>query len=215
MRAEPTGTSPRYTGRPEDNVGAGRRIQTRRLCLTRPSSRSMNWHRGERSLLASSALEVRHAPGVVQVIRGPRAQSLGSTLTGPRRRLGRLYSGGGAQSDRPVLVQSHWRLATTRRGWPPPRCERGRIPRSTLVRRAGDTGRISGDTGRISRWTRLAPATNPVERDSAAMAYDPTSGTLILFGGDDGTNFAGLPRSTIAAEPVLRGRRSARGILHA
>jgi hypothetical protein len=32
-------------------------------------------------------------------------------------------------------------------------------------------------------WTQQAPATSPPARDSAAMAYDAVTGTIVLFGG--------------------------------
>ena len=52
LRAKPTGTSLQYAGRLEDTVGAELSIQNRRMCLTQPTSRSVDWHRGERPVLA-------------------------------------------------------------------------------------------------------------------------------------------------------------------
>ena len=42
----------------------------------------------------------------------------------------------------------------------------------------GDTWLWSG-----SDWTELSPATSPSPRESAAVAYDPASGELVLVGG--------------------------------
>jgi hypothetical protein len=35
-------------------------------------------------------------------------------------------------------------------------------------------------------WTKLSPSTNPPSRFNAAMAYDPNSSQIVLFGGCDG-----------------------------
>ena len=49
----------------------------------------------------------------------------------------------------------------------------------------GDTWTWNGTT-----WTQQNPATSPPSRGTAAMAYDATSGQLLLFGGDgNGTGF--------------------------
>ena len=37
-------------------------------------------------------------------------------------------------------------------------------------------------------WTQLSPATSPPARESAGIAYDPTTGTVVLFGGEDNSN---------------------------
>ena len=37
-------------------------------------------------------------------------------------------------------------------------------------------------------WTQLFPANSPPGRGSAATAYDPTTGTVVLFGGEDNSN---------------------------
>jgi hypothetical protein len=36
----------------------------------------------------------------------------------------------------------------------------------------------------VLNWAKQSPATDPPARDSAAMAYDPATGTVVLFGGD-------------------------------
>ena len=38
----------------------------------------------------------------------------------------------------------------------------------------------------VPTWTKQAPATHPSARDSAAMAYDAATGTMVLFGGETG-----------------------------
>ncbi len=35
-------------------------------------------------------------------------------------------------------------------------------------------------------WTRVSPATSPPVRDSASMAYDSATGSVVLFGGANG-----------------------------
>jgi hypothetical protein len=40
-------------------------------------------------------------------------------------------------------------------------------------------------------WTQLSPATSPPVRDDAAMAYDPVTNQLLLFGGSNVTGFLG------------------------
>ncbi len=42
-------------------------------------------------------------------------------------------------------------------------------------------------TGAVTEWTALSPATNPPARSGASMTYDPGTGQLVLFGGNDGT----------------------------
>jgi hypothetical protein len=37
-------------------------------------------------------------------------------------------------------------------------------------------------------WTQLSPAASPPARGAAGMAYDPTTGTVVLFGGSDNAN---------------------------
>jgi hypothetical protein len=44
----------------------------------------------------------------------------------------------------------------------------------------GDTWTWDGST-----WTKQAPATSPPAREFASMAYDPATGNLVLFGGDN------------------------------
>jgi len=44
--------------------------------------------------------------------------------------------------------------------------------------------------GRTGRWSNRTPAVSPPGRDSAAAAYDPVRGVVVLFGGDSG----GAPR---------------------
>jgi hypothetical protein len=46
----------------------------------------------------------------------------------------------------------------------------------------GDTWTWSGG------WTQLSPATSPPARESAGTAYDPSTGTVVLFGGWDNSN---------------------------
>jgi hypothetical protein len=50
-------------------------------------------------------------------------------------------------------------------------------------------GPVYGDTW-IWRggWTQLSPANSPPARGGAGIAYDPTTGTLVLFGGSDNSN---------------------------
>jgi hypothetical protein len=38
----------------------------------------------------------------------------------------------------------------------------------------------------VLTWTRQAPATHPPARSEAAMAYDPATGNMVLFGGQGG-----------------------------
>jgi hypothetical protein len=42
--------------------------------------------------------------------------------------------------------------------------------------------------GTTTTWTELLPATSPPVRDSASMAFDPATGQLILFGGENQNN---------------------------
>jgi hypothetical protein len=51
----------------------------------------------------------------------------------------------------------------------------------------GEVPRIRYDDTWIWRngWTQLSPATSPSARGGAGMAYDPTTGTVVLFGGND------------------------------
>jgi hypothetical protein len=39
---------------------------------------------------------------------------------------------------------------------------------------------------RENRWSQLSPATIPPARQGAGMAYDPTTGTVVMFGGCPG-----------------------------
>ena len=50
----------------------------------------------------------------------------------------------------------------------------------------GDTWTWNGTT-----WTQQTPATSPEARYSAAMAYDPSSGQVVLFGGSSNSNLLG------------------------
>jgi hypothetical protein len=63
--SEPTGTSPRCAGRPEGEIGAGRRIPAQRLCLVEASSRSVRTLRGERLLPVSRRTIGRSGVAVV------------------------------------------------------------------------------------------------------------------------------------------------------
>jgi hypothetical protein len=58
------------------------------------------------------------------------------------------------------------------------------------------TNTIDSDTWAFAhgQWTKLAPAVSPPARAAAAMAYDPTDATTVLFGGTSnfGSNRAGL-----------------------
>ena len=38
-------------------------------------------------------------------------------------------------------------------------------------------------------WVQLSPANSPPARSYATMTYDPVSGKVIMFGGDDGTTY--------------------------
>ena len=49
-----------------------------------------------------------------------------------------------------------------------------------------DTWTYDGTT-----WTRQSPTTSPRGRINAAMAYDPTIGQLVLFGGTAATPYYG------------------------
>ncbi|MGA3076731.1 MAG: kelch repeat-containing protein [Bryobacteraceae bacterium] len=50
-----------------------------------------------------------------------------------------------------------------------------------------------GDTWIWRRgWTQLSPAASPPERGGAGMAYDPATGTVVLFGGSDNSSGAVL-----------------------
>ena len=42
--------------------------------------------------------------------------------------------------------------------------------------------------GAAGSWTQLSPANSPSARSSAAMAYDPANGGLVLFGGGDASS---------------------------
>jgi len=47
---------------------------------------------------------------------------------------------------------------------------------------------VSASAGDLT-WTQLFPATSPSPRSIAAMAYDPVSQKIVLFGGYDGTQY--------------------------
>ena len=50
----------------------------------------------------------------------------------------------------------------------------------------GDTWTWDGTT-----WTQLSPAASPPARYEATMAYDPATGDMVLFGGDNGSGAVG------------------------
>ena len=54
---------------------------------------------------------------------------------------------------------------------------------ATVVVAPGTSG---ADTS-PSTWTQLSPATSPPVREDASMAYDPATGTVVLFGGYNGS----------------------------
>ena len=60
-----------------------------------------------------------------------------------------------------------------------PRAVRGRRRR----RMHADTWTYNGVT-----WTKQSPSTSPPARSNAAMAYDPASGNVVLFGGANSTD---------------------------
>jgi hypothetical protein len=67
---------------------------------------------------------------------------------------------------------------------------------STAVLFGGDGPGLTGDladtwTWDGTTWTQQAPATSPLARDSAAMAYDTASSSVVLFGGEN-TNLKGF-----------------------
>src|SRR5512140_329297 len=43
--------------------------------------------------------------------------------------------------------------------------------------------------GRPTSWKRLLPAASPTPRAAHAMAFDPVSGKVVLFGGYDATTY--------------------------
>jgi hypothetical protein len=47
-------------------------------------------------------------------------------------------------------------------------------------------------TWNSTAWTQLSPATSPPAREAASMAYDPGTGQLVLFGGQDQNAFPHL-----------------------
>jgi hypothetical protein len=47
-----------------------------------------------------------------------------------------------------------------------------------------------------STWTKQAPATSPPAREGAAMAYDAATGTIVLFGGANGSQGTHFLRDT-------------------
>jgi hypothetical protein len=55
------------------------------------------------------------------------------------------------------------------------------------------SGRLFGDTWTWdgTTWTRQHPATSPPLRENAVMAYDAATGTVVLFGGYDGSPLDG------------------------
>ena len=54
---------------------------------------------------------------------------------------------------------------------------------SSVAYRTGDLGDTWTWNG--TTWTQQYPTTSPPARDGASMAYDPGTGQLVLFGGDD------------------------------
>jgi hypothetical protein len=67
---------------------------------------------------------------------------------------------------------------------------------STAVLFGGDGPGLTGDladtwTWDGTTWTQQAPATSPLARDSAAMAYDTATSSVVLFGGEN-TNLKGF-----------------------
>jgi hypothetical protein len=40
-------------------------------------------------------------------------------------------------------------------------------------------------------WSQLSPSTSPAARNGAAMAFDPATGQVVLFGGFNGTTSLG------------------------
>jgi len=50
----------------------------------------------------------------------------------------------------------------------------------------GITAGASMPTSPEATWTRVSPATSPPVRDSASMAYDSATGSVVLFGGANG-----------------------------
>ena len=65
-------------------------------------------------------------------------------------------------------------------------------------------------------WAELSPANSPPARSYFAMAYDPVSGKIIAFGGDDGIaylndtwTFDGINWTEVAAQPAPPPRTNA------
>jgi hypothetical protein len=46
---------------------------------------------------------------------------------------------------------------------------------------------VAGAGTPSTTWTEQSPATSPPARDDASMAYDPSTGNMVLFGGYDGS----------------------------
>ena len=68
----------------------------------------------------------------------------------------------------------------------------------TMILFGGDNGFFQGTNAFADTWswngttrTKMSPATSPPARDSAAMAYDPATRTMVLFGGSSNTNNGG------------------------
>ena len=55
---------------------------------------------------------------------------------------------------------------------------------ATLVALAAPSGPAGADAP-TANWAQLSPATSPTARGGPAMAYDPATGNMVLFGGDN------------------------------
>ena len=51
----------------------------------------------------------------------------------------------------------------------------------------GDTWTFGYPSSAVIDWTEQSPSTSPPARSDASMAYDPGTGQLVLFGGNDGS----------------------------
>lgn len=83
----------------------------------------------------------------------------------------------------PLLV--HWIMARSRKGkvrLKVLRCARVCFAAMTMVAASALAGAVPATAAGMG-WTQVSPATSPTARNFGTMAYDGTTGNVVLFGG--------------------------------